>query len=111
MSTHRNGSRHGSRKDRLERLLANTQRELEELAGRPDEPAGEDALGNPVVRWDLRFTESGPIYSYVAIKCVNLWYVTGTNNRSSMSWDELLDFIDQEELIGDLWLVNGYVAL
>jgi hypothetical protein len=107
-----------SRRETLERMLASAQHELEKIAARPAEPGWDEALGNPVVRFDVAFrdAEVGRIYSYAAIRCGEFWYVTQAGRGvQAMTWDALMDWLESERanrrLVGDIWLVSAYEAL
>lgn len=94
-----NGNRKWStvkQKSRIEALEARINAmmdEVQRLKSRPEEP---DKDVN-IVYFTKQFTVYGKVYSYAAIKAAGLWYTTGPRAPKAYSWDELLDFIDDDD--------------
>jgi hypothetical protein len=70
-------------------------KELKRLESRPEEPE-ED--GN-VITFMKQFAAGGIVYSYAALKAKGLWYTTGPKSPKGYTWDELLDFIGDDNRI------------
>jgi hypothetical protein len=70
-------------------------KELKRLESRPAEPE-ED--GN-VITFQKQFAAGGIVYSYAALKAKGLWYTTGPKSPKGYTWDELLDFIGDDNRI------------
>jgi hypothetical protein len=83
-------------------LLAEAQR----LDSRPKEPLFEDGTG--VVLFVKQFEAGvGIRYTYGGCKTLVGWYVTGQNAGTRMSWDEVLDFIEDRADTYELWIPTG----
>jgi hypothetical protein len=68
--------------------------EVAKLKDRPDEPT---ELG-AVVRFTKTFGHSSKDYDYAAIKAGDeRWYITGAASPQGLSWDQLLDFIEETD--------------
>lgn len=57
---------------------------------------GKGTMSNgTVVRFTMRYSSWGTLYTYAAIKSANLWYPTGQfgahNQRKPMTWAEMCD--------------------
>jgi len=70
-------------------------KELKRLESRPTEPE-ED--GN-VITFSKQFAAGGIVYSYAALRAKDLWYTTGPKSPKGYTWDELLDFIGDDNRI------------
>jgi hypothetical protein len=78
----------------LELRIAQLKKELKRLKDRPNEPTEN---GN-IISFHKQFSGGGTVYSYAAIKAAGLWYTTGPKSPKGYSWDELLDFIGDNEI-------------
>lgn len=76
---------------RLETLIA----EREQLAKRPAEPK------NTLITFDIRYPNGDIKYSYAAIKAAGLWWLTGRDGARGRTWDEMLEFMSQDESVVD----------
>lgn len=83
-----------------------------QLDSRPEEPI-EDEDGAAVVWFRKRF-RTGPStrYTYAAVKAKGRWYVSGANlSGRRFTWDELLDWIEQNAACWDLWVATAFDQL
>lgn len=90
-----------TRKEVLTAQLRNIADELARLETRPAEPLGE----YPTVGFTIRFADSGGRipFTYAARKARGTWWTTGrgdTGMRRSLTWDQLLDWIDDKNVGG-----------
>lgn len=78
---------------------------VEALMRFPEEDPYEDGA---VLRFDKTFP-SHPIdvYSYVFLKCGNLWYSSGPRRPGPISWASLALFMS-EGVVGPIWHVATY---
>jgi len=54
-----------------------------------------------IVFFDKQFVGGGRIYSYAARKAAGSWYLTGSEGSRPLSWQSLLDFIDDGAVTGN----------
>lgn len=86
-----------AQQDRAARIELAIIRLEEELANRPEEPPVD-----AVISFERTYEKSGRRYNWVAYQAVEgYWYLSQSNYRggfSRMTWDELLDFIDDNPI-------------
>lgn len=63
--------------------------EADELFGLEPKPEG------TVIAWEMKYDiQTGPRwFSYVAIRAAGVWWITGSRGRTSLSWDELTEWL------------------
>src|SRR5215207_7663808 len=86
--------------------LARIKLEAEQVRqGRIDAVGEDDYEDTCVIRFDKRFTDSGRVYSYTAIKCGDQWYTSGPKAPGPYSWEQLARFLSQG--VEQLWVVDS----
>lgn len=96
--------------ERYEARVAQAREQLAQVQSRPAEP---DYAEEPVIRWDMRFCSHGTVYSYVALRCAadGLWYTTGPRSPKGYTWDQLMSWIESNQVVGRIWIVSDYEEL
>lgn len=84
-----------------EQTAARAAERIVALSNRPDEPTTDDPDG-ALVLWFKRTFNGGMQYTYSAVKAGSLWYLTGPRIAAGKTWDEFLDWLD-DDLITPLW--------
>jgi hypothetical protein len=93
-----------------ERTMERAMARIEQIANRPDEPMGnpEDGI---VVFFQRTFGGVGTVYTYAMVKAGDgKWYTTGPRSPKGYTWDEVLDWLE-DDLVGDLWIATEFGAL
>lgn len=97
----------------LRRQAAALLAEAERLDSVPKEPKGikyKKGRKVEIVWWEMKFSQSGPIYTYAAVKANDgLWYTTGPRAPKGYSWEQLISWIvqnDYREIDVPIWLVD-----
>lgn len=76
------------RKDIIRARMEQLEAELVEL-----EAFGEDDFDeNTVLVFDMKFPNHEVVFTYVALKKENAWFVTGRSNSNYWSWSQLVNF-------------------
>lgn len=85
-------------------------RRIEQIENRPAEPQGDPSDGI-VVFFQRTFGGVGTIYTYGMVKAGDgKWYTTGPRSPKGFTWDEVMDWLD-DDLVGDLWIATEFGAL
>lgn len=52
-------------------------------------------------------------YAYAALRAGGLWYLTGSQHRDSLTWDELVMFLTSSPVVepDEVWVVESYATL
>ncbi|HEU5046101.1 MAG TPA: hypothetical protein VFT75_18420 [Nocardioidaceae bacterium] len=86
-----------TRKDLLRRQLDRLTETLARLEQLPEEPEGDPTQDILVIYFDKTFGGS-QAYAYAAVKAGNgLWYTTGLRAPKGYPWDDLVQWINQDE--------------
>lgn len=72
---------------RGDQLRGRLQRVEEKLRKLPPEPPRQS-----VVRFDRKFAGNPKVYSYVAVRIDDRWFLSGREERDPMHWSELVQF-------------------
>lgn len=98
----------------LRRLIAEAQQELARLESLPVEPLSDlddsHPLGNPVVRFRIRFRDHLRVYTYIAVRTGSRWHLSGSSQAGGpLSWPELWQWIEKRgELVGPMEVATGW---
>jgi hypothetical protein len=112
-----NGKAHSplreSRIRSAERTIERAQRKIDRLLSLPEEPTTDDPDGALVVWFEHKFNRTSKSYTYAAVKAGDgLWYTTGPSSPKGYTWDELVDWHENEENVTKtMWVATEWAEV